>query len=97
MINARAETVATLPAFRDAFKARCCIIPANGFYEWMRTVAAKQPYAIVPKDEPLFAFAGLWENWRDRNAGAGTDWIRTCTIITESLTSWWRRSIIACP
>jgi putative SOS response-associated peptidase YedK len=78
-INARAETVATTPAFRDAFKARRCLIPASGFYEWRKSGASKTPYAILPKDEPLFAFAGLWENWRDKSGG---EWIRTCTIIT---------------
>lgn len=82
MINARAETVATMPAFRDAFKDRRCIIPASGFYEWKKVGAAKQPYAIVPEGEPLFAFAGLWENWRDRAAGDGAEWVRTCSIIT---------------
>ena len=79
LINARAETVATTPAFRDAFKARRCLIPASGFYEWRKSGASKTPYAILPKDEPLFAFAGLWENWRDKSGG---EWIRTCTIIT---------------
>lgn len=78
-VNARAETVATTPAFRDAFKARRCLIPASGFYEWRKSGASKTPYAILPKDEPLFAFAGLWENWHDKSGG---EWIRTCTIIT---------------
>jgi putative SOS response-associated peptidase YedK len=78
-INARAETVDRLPAFRDAFARHRCLIPAAGFYEWEKTPTGKQPYAIVPADEPLFAFAGLWENWRDRRADA--EWIRTCTII----------------
>jgi putative SOS response-associated peptidase YedK len=83
MINARAETLATQPAFRDAFKARrCIIIPASGFYEWQKIGVTKQPYAIVPEGDPLFAFAALWENWRDRAAGDGAEWIRTCTIIT---------------
>ena len=84
MINARAETVATMPAFRDAFQSRRCIIPASGFYEWKKTGGAKQPYAIVPEGDPLFAFAGLWENWRDRAAveGERAEWIRTCAIIT---------------
>jgi putative SOS response-associated peptidase YedK len=82
MINARAEGVAILPAFRDAFKSRRCLIPASGFYEWQKTGGTRQPFAIVPEGDPLFAFAGLWENWRDKNAGAGAEWIRTCTIIT---------------
>jgi putative SOS response-associated peptidase YedK len=81
-INARAESAATSPAFRAAFKSRRCIIPASGFYEWKTTPKGKIPYAIVPKDEPLFAFAGLWENWRDKAAGEGAEWIRTCAIIT---------------
>jgi putative SOS response-associated peptidase YedK len=82
MINARAETAATLPAFRDAFAARRCLIPASGFYEWKKTGGGKQPYAIVPEGDPLFAFAGLWENWRDRSAADGAAWIRTCAIVT---------------
>src|SRR5258708_26808455 len=57
-INARAETVATLPAFRDAFKRHRCLIPASGFYEWRKDGKTKTPYAIVPTDGPLFAFAG---------------------------------------
>jgi putative SOS response-associated peptidase YedK len=80
--NARAEGVAILPAFRDAFKSRRCLIPAFGFCEWQKTDATKQPYAIVPEGDPLFAFAGLWENWRDRSAGEGAEWIRTCAIVT---------------
>jgi putative SOS response-associated peptidase YedK len=82
MINARAEMVVTIPAFRDAFKSRRCIIPASGFYEWKQTGGAKQPYAIVPKGEQLFAFAGLWENWRDKAGGESVEWIRTCAIVT---------------
>jgi putative SOS response-associated peptidase YedK len=81
-INARAETVATLPTVRDAFKRRRCLIAASGFYEWRKDGKTKTPYAIVPTDGPLFAFAGLWENWRDRSAGDEAPWIRTCTIIT---------------
>ena len=78
-INARAETVDRLPAFRDAFARHRCLIPAGGFYEWEKTPNGKQPYAIVPADEPLFAFAGLWENWRELREGA--EWVRTCSII----------------
>jgi putative SOS response-associated peptidase YedK len=81
-VNARAETVQTTPAFRDAFEGRRCIIPASGFYEWQKNGTTKTPYAIVPNDAPLFAFAGLWENWRDKAAGDGAEWIRTCAIIT---------------
>jgi putative SOS response-associated peptidase YedK len=82
LINARAEGIETKPSFRDAFKHRRCLIPASGFYEWKSAPSGKQAYAVVPKDEPLFAFAGLWENWRDKTAGEGAEWVRTCTIIT---------------
>ena len=81
-INARAETLTTTPAFRDAVGARRCLIPASGFYEWKKIGTAKQPYAVLPVDAPIFAFAGLWENWRDRNGGEGAEWIRSCTIVT---------------
>lgn len=82
LINARAETLAKTPSFRDAFARRRCLIPASGFYEWQKNAEGKQPYAIVPADEPLFAFAGLWENWRDRDAGEAAPWLRSCTIVT---------------
>ena len=82
LINARSETLATTPSFRDAFARRRCLIPASGFYEWRKDGKTKTPYAIVPNDAPLFAFAGLWENWRDRSAGDDAPWIRTCSIVT---------------
>ena len=79
-INAKAETIATKPAFRDAFKARRCIIPADAFYEWKKLdVKRKQPYAIVPTKEPVFSFAGLWERWHNK---ATDERLTTCTIIT---------------
>jgi putative SOS response-associated peptidase YedK len=65
MINARAETAATKPAFRDAIKSRRCLIPADGFYEWLRTGKTKQPYCFEVNEGELFAFAGLWEGWKD--------------------------------
>ena len=82
LINARAEGISSKSSFRDAFASRRCIIPASGFYEWQKTGATRTPYAIVPTDAQLFAFAGLWENWRDPKAGESAEWIRTCTIIT---------------
>src|ERR671916_737722 len=78
MINARAETAAEKPSFRRAFRERRCLIPADGFYEWQRTNGAKQPYYIRMKEERPFAFAGLWESWKD---GSGPE-IRSCTILT---------------
>jgi putative SOS response-associated peptidase YedK len=84
LINARSETLATTPAFRDAFQRRRCLIPASGFYEWRKDGKARIPYAIVPEGAPLFAFAGLWENWRDPASSAGADapWVRSCAIVT---------------
>jgi len=80
MINARSETVATLPAFRDALKSRRCLIPADGFYEWERRGTAKQPYCFEVNDGELFAFAGIWERWKD----ASGNWIKTCSILTTT-------------
>jgi putative SOS response-associated peptidase YedK len=82
MINARVETVAMKPAFRAAFKQRRCLIPADGFYEWHGTSGNKQPYYFhLPCSEP-FAFAGLYENWVDKEALAEAASYRSCTIIT---------------
>jgi putative SOS response-associated peptidase YedK len=80
MINARSETAATLPAFRDAFKARRCIVPADGFYEWKRTGKTKQAYCFEVNDGALFAFAGLWDRWKD-SAGES---VETCSILTTT-------------
>jgi putative SOS response-associated peptidase YedK len=63
MINARAETVATKPAFRRAFKGRRCLVLADGFYEWQKQDGRKQPYNVRLHEGHPFAFAGLWERW----------------------------------
>jgi putative SOS response-associated peptidase YedK len=95
-INARAETVATKPAYRRAFERRRCIIPADGFYEWQKIEVPgtrkvhKQPYFVHRRDGELLAFAGLWEVWKVPDGaelvdGAGADgWLRTCTIVTTT-------------
>lgn len=78
MINARSETTATKPAaFRDALRFRRCLIPANGFYEWQRTGRAKQPYCFEVNEGELFAFAGIWERWKEhKKTPAFVIWIR---------------------
>jgi putative SOS response-associated peptidase YedK len=78
MINARSETAAEKPAFRDPMSCRRCLIPADGFYEWRRTVASKQPFCFEVENGELFAFAGLWDGWRDPSG----HWIRSCSILT---------------
>ncbi len=78
LINARSETVTEKPSFRQAFKQRRCIIPADGFYEWQRTDGKKQPFFFRMRDESSFGFAGLWERWE----GQGREAINSCTILT---------------
>jgi putative SOS response-associated peptidase YedK len=80
-INARAESVATKPSFREAFKKRRCLVVADGFYEWQKTDGRKQPYLIHLKDNSPFAFAGLWERWRK-----GEQAIESCSSVVPSPT-----------
>jgi putative SOS response-associated peptidase YedK len=80
LINARAETAAEKPSFRNAFRRHRCLIPANGFYEWQRQERGKQPYFIRMRDGRIFAFAGLWDRWESPNEGV----IETCTILTTA-------------
>jgi putative SOS response-associated peptidase YedK len=80
MINARADTVATKPAYRKAFHERRCLIVADGYYEWKKPDGRKQPYHIRLQDGGPFAFAGLWEHW-DR----GGEPIDSCTILTTDV------------
>lgn len=79
LINARAESIAEKPSFRDAFRRRRCLVPTDGFYEWRKDTRPRQPYFIRMKEGELFAFAGLWENWHNPETRA---WIRTFTIVT---------------
>lgn len=79
MINARGETLAEKPSFREAFKKRRCIIPATGFYEWKKGAGGKQPYYFFLPDKSIFGFAGLYEEWTDKENG---EFLETCTIIT---------------
>jgi putative SOS response-associated peptidase YedK len=89
LINARAETVHSKPAFRRAFARRRCLLPADGYYEWQRPAdagAAKQPYFICRGDGGPLAFAGLYEFWRDPALPEDDElsWLWTATIITTS-------------
>jgi putative SOS response-associated peptidase YedK len=77
-INARSETASTLPAFREPLRQRRCLIPADGFYEWKKLKGSKQPYCFTMADDSLFAFAGLWDQWKDHDGKM----IHTCTILT---------------
>lgn len=80
LINARAETVAEKPSFRSAFRKRRCLILADGFYEWQQQEGKKQkqPFYFQLNDGCPFAFAGLWEHWKDSNG----EEIDSCTILT---------------
>jgi putative SOS response-associated peptidase YedK len=79
-INARAETVATQPAFRDAYQRRRCLVPVSAFYEWKREAKTKQPFAIGPATdgERALTLAGLWDRWKSPEG----QWIVTCSIVT---------------
>jgi putative SOS response-associated peptidase YedK len=78
--NARAETVVTSPAYRTPFRQQRCLVPANGFFEWKGTDHGKQPYFIKLKSRPLFAFAGLFDVWKDAEGKE----LKTYTIITTT-------------
>jgi putative SOS response-associated peptidase YedK len=87
MINARVETVAEKPAYRRAFASRRCLLPADGYFEWMPVEGGKkQPYFIHPADGGVLAMAGLYEFWKD--PGRADDdplkWLCTCTVITTT-------------
>lgn len=84
LTNARAESAAEKPSFRSPFRERRCIIPASGFYEWQKIGKGKIPHLIEVVDQPVFAMAGLWDQWRVRDlAGSLTgEILETCTILT---------------
>src|SRR5271165_1933821 len=78
MINARSETVATKPSFRDALKSRRCLVPADGFYEWRKSSESKQPFHFGMKDDSMLAFAGIWDRWKSPTGQL----LESCSILT---------------
>jgi len=85
MGNARAETVADKPSFRDPFKSQRCLVPVDGFYEWQQSTKPKQPFYFTMKDKKPFALAALWDSWKPK-AGAPAEWdsIISFTLITTT-------------
>jgi len=81
-VNARAEGIVEKPMFREAFARRRCLIAADGYYEWVGPKTARRPLRYEFAGRPPFAFAGLWESWRDRAADGAK--VESCTIITTA-------------
>jgi putative SOS response-associated peptidase YedK len=77
--NARVETVAEKPFFRDAFRRTRCLIPASGYYEWQDTTTGKQPWYFTRADGEPMTFAGLWDEWKDKTTG---EVLKSCTMLT---------------
>jgi putative SOS response-associated peptidase YedK len=80
MFNTRSETAGAKPVFRDALKSRRCLIPADGFYDWRKTGKTKQPYCFEVAEGQLFAFAGIWDRWKDPRGSP----VETCSILTTT-------------
>lgn len=89
MINARSETVASKPAYRRAFAARRCLLPADGWFEWYaREDGGKQPFFLRPPDRGVLAMAGIYEFWRDQSLPDDdpTAWLTTAAVLTRTST-----------
>jgi putative SOS response-associated peptidase YedK len=80
MINARSETVMEKPAFRNCFRTRRCLVPADGFYEWSKLQREKRPFHLGMADDSIFAFAGLWDSWKTPDGSP----LESCTILTTT-------------
>lgn len=78
-INAKAETIATLPSFRNAYRKRRCLFPIDSFFEWKGSKGDKQPCAVGMKSGETFALAAIWENWRPPGS---EEWVRTFAVVT---------------
>ena len=83
--NARADTVAQKPMFRDAFRKRRCVIPASGFFEWTDAAGGKQPHYFSAADGAILAFAGLWDSWTEPASG---ETVLSCTVIVSEASGW---------
>ena len=83
-INARAETVATKPLFRDSFRRKRCILPADGFFEWEPRERGRLPHYIQLSSARPMGFAGIWSSWKNPESG---EWVRSCAIITTTASS----------
>jgi putative SOS response-associated peptidase YedK len=92
-INARAEAVARKPTFRDAFKRTRCLIPASGYYEWQDTADGKQPYYFTRRDRQPITFAGLWDQWWNKQAG---ETINSCAMVLLKLMNSSLKSTTEC-
>lgn len=84
LINARGESIATKPSFREAFRKRRCLVLADGFYEWRTEGKLRQPYLIQRRDRAPFAFAGLWERWVPKTQPPVPPYIDSFSIVTTS-------------
>lgn len=84
LINARSDTVAEKPSFRSAYKSRRCLVPVDGFFEWQRQDKQKIPFHIRKRDSGLFALAGIWEHWKDKQSN---EEIESCAILTTTANS----------
>jgi putative SOS response-associated peptidase YedK len=80
LINGRSETVLEKPAFRESFRMRRCLIPADGFYEWKKAGKGRHPFHFAMKDSSLFAFAGIWDRWKSPTGHV----LESCSILTTA-------------
>jgi putative SOS response-associated peptidase YedK len=81
MFNARSETLTTSRAFKQPFRSRRCIVPASGYYEWVKEAGAKQPYYVEPVNAEGLVFAAIWETWQGESSV-----IESCSIVTTAAT-----------
>lgn len=85
MINARAESAATKPAFRNSLARRRCLVPADGWYEWRKDGGTKQPFFMTTTDGSSLAFAGLWATWRDKEAPEADPLVSYTVLTTDAV------------